>query len=677
MNNQESRSEVKIKAIIALFSIIALGLCAWFFSIGYFAIVQNLLYLPIIVACAYFTKRGLVFSTVIALVYLILLVMFSNNHTVILGGAVRSIVFVVVGAVVAFITIKKQSAEKELFSYKGHLESLVAEKTTSLEQLVHEKTTVINELKQMEKELLETKQRLLMANKATNDVIWDWDVRSDMQQWNETGTAVFGWTEIVERPVNAHWWVERVHPDDRERVHDSFFAVVNNPELDVWRDEYHFLKTDGTYADVLDRGYVLRDEKGKAIRMVGAMQDITAHKKAEKALLQAKKAESLEHMAGAVAHHYNNLMGIVLGNLELTELPGFAPEQVASLLIEARRAASRAADLSNLMLAYLGLSTGKRKSLDLGAVCREVLADILPRLPQKTRLELSGLPDGLIVRADSAQMRQLLDALVTNAVESFEDEEGVITVMVTEAPAADLPVAGVKPVDWRPEGGRRCACLEVADTGPGMTPETLEKVFDPFFSTRFTGRGLGLPVVLGIVKAHEGGIILESRPGSGTIVRILLPLSEEKPAVRPSSSSPSAPFPKQGLVLVVDDEPALRKMAQLMLTSLGFETVSAPNGAEALELFRRRPQEFLCVLCDLTMPGMSGWETLAVLRSIRADIPVILCSGHNEAAVMAYVQTDMPQVFLGKPYDKAKLTAALAAVCSTITPVMKPPGESG
>jgi PAS domain S-box-containing protein len=142
----------------------------------------------------------------------------------------------------------------------------------------------ITERKRAEKILQQAEQRLQLANKATNDVIWDWDVVTDMQQWNEAGTVVFGWTEIVERPVNAEWWVQRVHTDDRQRVHDSFFTVLHNPLSDVWHDEYRFLKADGTYADVLDRGYVLRNEQGNAIRMVGAMLDITERKRAEEKL---------------------------------------------------------------------------------------------------------------------------------------------------------------------------------------------------------------------------------------------------------------------------------------------------------------------------------------------------------------------------------------------------------
>ncbi len=138
--------------------------------------------------------------------------------------------------------------------------------------------------KRAEEALRESEERLRLAHKATNDVVWDWDIINDTQRWNDAGIVVFGWTEIVEGPVNAHWWVERVHPEDRQKVDENFFAVVNDPQADNWTDEYRFLKADGSYAEVVDRGYVLRDARGKAVRMIGAMRDITSSKLAAETL---------------------------------------------------------------------------------------------------------------------------------------------------------------------------------------------------------------------------------------------------------------------------------------------------------------------------------------------------------------------------------------------------------
>ncbi len=171
----------------------------------------------------------------------------------------------------------------------------------------------LSEIKRTADELRAIAQRLQLALKATNDVVWDWDIVRDMQQWNMAGTSVFGWTEIVERPVNAQWWVDRVHPDDRQRVHETFFAVVNDPQQDVWHDEYRFLKADGTYAEVMDRGYVLRDDRGKAMRMIGAMQDITERKRLETVqvfLAQTSRGAPGETFFEALASHLARNLGM-------------------------------------------------------------------------------------------------------------------------------------------------------------------------------------------------------------------------------------------------------------------------------------------------------------------------------------------------------------------------------
>lgn len=429
-----------------------------------------------------------------------------------------------------------------------------------------------------------------------------------------------------------------------------------------WTGEVQMYAKDRRILDIHLRAYANKDVSGRITALVGILTDITDRKKAEKELLQFKKSESLERMAKSVAHHYNNLMGAVLGNLELAAEPDTVTAEVEQRIATARSAANRAADISRFMLTYLGQSEGTRKPLYLAAACSEALHAIAPRLSAKVRLETNFPPaPGLVVRADSAQLKQALDALLTNAIEAVGETGGAITVTVDELPAPDLHSGHMAPSDWRPTAGRY-ARLAVADTGPGMVPESLEKVFDPFFSTKFTGRGLGLPVVQGIVKAHGGAVFVASRPGAGATVRLLLPISDELP---PETSAGSvivatAPLAGHGLVLAVDDEPFLQQVAHDMLQSLGFEVIIAPSGAEAVEIFRQRPQEIRCVLTDLTMPGMNGWETLAALRRIRTDIPVILCSGYDEASAMADARTDLPQAFLGKPYGRKLLSKALA-----------------
>jgi CheY-like chemotaxis protein len=253
--------------------------------------------------------------------------------------------------------------------------------------------------------------------------------------------------------------------------------------------------------------------------------------------------------------------------------------------------------------------------------------------------------------------------LVTNAIESIGNNAGEIVVTVGVRTAAEMTHIKFHPQDWKPDD-MPYACISVQDTGSGMDADTLEKVFDPFFSTHFTGRGLGLPVSLGIVKAHNGAIAVVSETGKGSQFTVYFPLSADTPQ-QFRIAGPAAPPTDitQRLILVVDDEPMVRKMVQTMLVHFGYEVISAADGYEAMKLFDENKDDIRCVLLDLTMPGMNGWETLAALRRIRPNVPVILASGYDEANVMGEDHTERPQVFLHKPYRMADLKATLSRAC--------------
>ena len=195
----------------------------------------------------------------------------------------------------------------------------------------------------------------------------------------------------------------------------------------------------------------------------------------------------------------------------------------------------------------------------------------------------------------------------------------------------------------------------MADAGCGIACKDIEKIFDPFFTTKFTGRGMGLSVVLGIVKAHNGGITVESEPGRGSIFRVFFPLSAEEVPRQPDKPIQSPEIQEGGTVLLIEDEEQVRKMARTMLTHLGYRVIEAKDGVEAVEIFQQHQDEIRCVLSDLTMPRMNGWDTLAALRKLSPDIPVILSSGYDEAQVMADEHPERPNAFLGKPYRLQEL----------------------
>ncbi len=401
-------------------------------------------------------------------------------------------------------------------------------------------------------------------------------------------------------------------------------------------------------------------------------REIVQHKQAdaEKEKLesenrQLQKSESLGRMAGAIAHHFNNQLHAVMMNLEyaIGELP--ADKCPVDSLTDAMRAAQKAAEVSSLMLTYLGQTQRKLEPLRLSDACQKSLPMLRAVIPKSVTLETDFPTPGPVILANSNQIQQVLTNLVTNAWEACAQRQGVVRLRVKLVAATEVSAANRFPVGFQPQGSD-FACLEVADTGCGIVENDLEKLFDPFFSTKFTGRGLGLPVVLGIVRAHGGVITVESASGRGSIFRVFLPVVTEAVPEKSISAAQRPRAVASGAVLVVEDEMAVRKAVARGLRSLGFTVLEAADGVEALEVCRQNPNEIDCVLCDMTMPRMGGWETLNALRQVAPGVPVILASGHNESQVMAKQSTEQPEAFLSKPYELKALSDAIAHVLKRV-----------
>ena len=383
----------------------------------------------------------------------------------------------------------------------------------------------------------------------------------------------------------------------------------------------------------------------------------------EAANRQLQKAESLGRMAGAIAHTFNNQLSVVIGNLELalTDMPSGGP---VDRLSAAMQAAQKAAAVSGQMLTYLGQSHGKSELFDLSAACRRSLPILRAVLPGKVALETDLPSPGPVVSANANQIQQVVTNLVTNAWEAVGEKGGSIHLAVKTVLRADIPSVHCYPVHWQPQVPAY-ACLELADAGSGIADKEIENLFDPFFSSKFAGRGMGLAMVMGIVKAHGGAVTVESQVGRGSTFRVFLPVSEEVVPPQPEKVPHTLAMSAGGAVLLVDDETMVREMASTMLKRLGLAVLQARDGIEAIEVFRQRQDEIGCVLCDLTMPRMNGWETIAALHKLAPDIPVILASGYDKAQVMSGDHSQWPQVFLGKPYGLNELRDAIGQALGT------------
>lgn len=376
-------------------------------------------------------------------------------------------------------------------------------------------------------------------------------------------------------------------------------------------------------------------------------------------LLHAQKLESLGVMAGGIAHDFNNLLSVILGCADIAVQRRLSADAMLEQLERIQSAVMQARAVTDQLLAYSGKGKLEVNPVDVSAIAREMVDLIGITLPKGVRLkcELDAIMPA--VEADAGQLKQVVMNLVTNAAESIAGRAGEVTLrsfaLNADRALLDRCVLGesLAPGPY--------VCLEVADDGCGMDAEVQRKIFDPFFTSKFSGHGLGLAAVLGIVRGHRGGIRIESQVGRGTVFGVLLPATERR--VEPSArgkSEPAAELPADALVLLVDDDNRVRKVLKELLELHGLRVVQACDGAEACERFRERAGEIAVVLLDVTMPGLSGDETLLRLREVRPDLEAILLSGYTEDEIAARVARSERVQFLHKPFQNHELVAALS-----------------
>jgi len=403
------------------------------------------------------------------------------------------------------------------------------------------------------------------------------------------------------------------------------------------------------------------------------VSDITERKRAEEerlemvqGLQQTQKLESLGLLAGGVAHDFNNLLMAILGHADLAmqEVPPMSP--VRERIQEIIQASRRAAGLCLQMLAYVGKGQSELKRVELPALVEEMTHLLKTSISKKAILNLNfeqGLPP---IQADANQIRQIVMNLIINASEAIGERGGVITVSIG-ARESDLEYLRKTCLKNDLPAGLY-VYLEVSDTGCGMDEETQQRIFVPFFTTKFTGRGLGLAAALGMVRTHNGALRLQSAPGKGTTFTVLfpaaLPVREEVRAETTGTSA--AAWTGSGTVLLVDDEATVRDVVRTMIEHLGFSVLTAADGRQALDLYRERGGEITLVVLDMTMPHMDGVETFGELRRINPEARVILSSGYSEEDVVSQLAGKGLSGFIHKPYTLENLRAAISLVISGV-----------
>ena len=411
------------------------------------------------------------------------------------------------------------------------------------------------------------------------------------------------------------------------------------------------------------------DDSGEVAQVIESSRDITERRRVEAQrlelearVLQSQKLESLGLLAGGIAHDFNNLLMGVLGNADslLARLPTADPSR--AVIGHIHESAQRAADLSHQMLAYSGKARFTIETIDLNRLVEDMLPLLETAISKKAAVRLRLAAELPSIKGDATQIRQVLMNLVINASEAIGDLSGVITIETgVSAQASQHP----SQVHWGKDLAEgEHVYVGVCDTGPGLNLDTIERIFDPFFTTKFTGRGLGLAVVQGVVRGHRGAIDVSSQPGQGAEFRIYLPKDEADRRPRASRGKAASPASESlprgdGLILVADDERAVRDVASMILGHHGFSVVFAEDGRRAVERFRERAAAIRAVLLDMTMPEMSGQEVLREIRQIRPDVKVVLSSGYAEQEVPPELLKDGLAVFIQKPYRASALLEKL------------------
>ncbi|MFO0843301.1 MAG: PAS domain S-box protein [Gemmataceae bacterium] len=504
--------------------------------------------------------------------------------------------------------------------------------------------------KQMEQALRKSEASLASAQARAGLGSWEVDPATGLGHWSREMYGHYHRDPTLGPPTMAEF-LDLVHPDDRPLILAAQGSAQNSRgPVSV---EYRTDPARGPVRHLVGAVEAVRDGAGRVVLLAGTTLDITERKRAEEQrrrleaqLLHAQKLESLGVLAGGIAHDFNNLLTGILGYASLALMQLHPGSAACPLLLEVEKAAQRAAELTQQMLAYSGRGKFIVQPLRLDQVVQEMVNLLGTVVSKKASLNLELEP--ATVEGDATQIRQVVMNLITNASDALEGQCGVIAVRTGVRRAGEADLRSAYLAHDLPAG--EYACVEVADTGCGMAPETLPRIFDPFFSTKFTGRGLGLAAVLGIVKGHRGAIKVDSARGQGTVFQVLLPAFAGAPAEGRAAPT-EEPSPRgHGTVLVVDDEPTIRDLARRALEPAGFWVLEAGDGAEGLELFRQHRQEVVAVLLDLTMPRMDGLEALRGLRLLQADVPVLVMSGYSETEVSTRFAGLGANGFLQKPF---------------------------
>lgn len=514
--------------------------------------------------------------------------------------------------------------------------------------------TDVTSLKQAERALKKSEERLRLVLQGSNDAPWDWDVESGETYYSPRYWEMLGYA-VDEIAADTGTWVRLMHADDQARVPAQLERLMKSGAT-TYEIEFRMRHKAGHYLQILSRGFVLRDAAGVAKRISGTNSDLTEKRALEERLQQSQKMEAIGQLAGGVAHDFNNLLAVIVGNLDLLAGGDVEPAAAREFVAEAVNAARRGADLTRRLLSFSRQQPLRPAVIDVRDVITN-LSQVLRRVIDETiRVEVRAAPVLPHILIDVGLLDNALLNLAINARDAMP-QGGTLTIAVDSVEAPDDSMTGP------------CVRVIVSDTGIGMTRDVAARAVEPFFTTKPAGRGtgLGLSMVYGCVKQSGGQLQLQSTPGEGTVVTLLFPATYAREGDERATVDPVLHRAESSdlVVLVVEDDPNVRRLCLRTLSSSGYTTLSAENGAEALRVIDAAERVDL-VLTDVVMPnGMSGTELARTIAERWPGLRVIYMSGYTADFLARDAEHGLAHQLLQKPFTVAELTGAVRAGLAT------------
>jgi len=533
-----------------------------------------------------------------------------------------------------------KNAMDEVIRYREHLEELVDRRTAKLDkEIIHRKK-------------IEQRYRQLVEN--INDVIYSVDENGIVAFISPVVKNIMGYdsTEIIGKS-----FLEFVHEDDREYLEQRYIKVISG---DLEPSEYRLLTKSGENIWIRSSSRPVYEEN-RFVGLRGVFSDISESKKIEERLRQSQKMESIGILAGGIAHEFNNMLAIIIGNTELAidDIPEWSP--AADSIQEIRTASLRAKDVVRKLLSVARKTPESRKPIQIHTIVNESLGFLRKTIPANIDIRSNLTRTNTMILGDPTEINQVLMNLCANSAQAMVDGNGVLEVTLESKTLNSRSSSRFKDI-----GPGDYVRLTISDDGIGIPPDILDRVLDPYFTTKDVdkGLGMGLAVVHGIVKKHDGDIKIDSEVGKGTKVEVLFPLIDEQPV----SGGEDTERPSTGTerILFVDDEASLVKMYTQTLTRSGYDVVGKTSSQMALKLIEEAPERFDLVITDMAMPNMTGAELAKQIIRIRPDIPIILCTGHSNRMDEKKAMELGIKAFAMKPLGKADLTNTVREVLDEV-----------